>query len=87
MTSRAPMPATLEPAVGSSQALWLSAVSFGIAHYFGTPGGLTAAALSVFMGWILGKAKTETRGLFWAWWIHFLSDVVIFVFIALALAA
>ncbi len=87
MTYRAPMLATLEPAVGSSQALWQTAVLFGVAHYFGTPGGLMGAVLSIFMGWILGKAMLETRGLFWAWWIHFLSDVVIFVFIALALLA
>ena len=82
MTYRAPMLATLEPAVGSTQALWLAAVAFGVAHYFGTPGGLTGAALSIFMGWILGKAMVETRGLFWAWWIHFLSDLVIFAFLA-----
>jgi membrane protease YdiL (CAAX protease family) len=87
MTYRAPMLATLEPAVGSGQALWQSAVLFGVAHYFGTPGGLAGAMLSIFMGWILGKAMLETRGLFWSWWIHFLSDVVIFVFIALALVA
>lgn len=87
MTYRAPMLATLEPAVGSSQALWQSAVLFGVAHYFGIPGGLLGAVLSIFMGWILAKAMLETRGLFWAWWIHFLSDVVIFVFIALALIA
>ena len=41
-------------------------------------------AVAIFMGWILGKAL-ETRGVFWAWWIHFLSDLVIFVFIALTL--
>lgn len=87
LTYRAPMLATLEPAVGSRQALWQSAVLFGVAHYFGVPGGLVGAALSVFMGWILGKAMIETRGLFWAWWIHFLSDVVIFAFLALTLAA
>lgn len=85
MTYRAPMLATLEPAVGSTQAIWLSASLFGVAHYFGTPGGLLGAVLSVFMGWILSKAMAETRGLFWAWWIHFLSDVVIFAFIALTL--
>jgi membrane protease YdiL (CAAX protease family) len=85
MTYRAPMLATLEPAVGSTQALWLSAAFFGIAHYFGTPGGAVGAALSVFMGWILGKSMIETRGLFWAWWIHFLSDVVIFTFLGAAL--
>jgi membrane protease YdiL (CAAX protease family) len=85
MTYRAPMLATLEPAEGSTAALGQSAMFFGIAHYFGTPGGLIGAALSIFMGWILGKAMVETRGLFWPWWIHFLSDVVIFVFLAAGL--
>lgn len=85
MTYRVPMLATLEPVVGGGQALWLSAVFFGIAHYFGTPGGVVGAVLSVFMGWILGKAMIETRGLFWAWWIHFLSDAVIFTFLGLEL--
>lgn len=85
MTYRAPMLATLEPVNGSKHALWMSASFFGIAHYFGTPGGILGAVASIFMGWILGKAMLETRGLFWAWWIHFLSDAVIFAFLALAL--
>ena len=85
MTYRAPMLATLEPLAGSHQSLWMAAYFFGIAHYFGTPGGLLGGFLSIFMGWILGKAMLETRGLFWAWWIHFLSDVVIFTFLSMAL--
>lgn len=85
ITYRAPMLATLEPLVGSRQGLWMSAYFFGIAHYFGTPGGILGGVLSIFMGWILGKAMLETRGLFWAWWIHYLSDVAIFGFLAMAL--
>ena len=85
MTIRAPMLATLEPIGGSKQALWMTAYFFGIAHYFGTPGGILGGVLSIFMGWILGKAMLETRGLFWAWWIHFLSDVVIFFFLTASL--
>lgn len=84
-TYRAPMLATLEPVGGSKQALWLSAYFFGIAHYFGTPGGLIGGLLSIFMGWILGKGMLETRGLFWTWWIHFLSDIAIFTFLTAAL--
>lgn len=83
MTYRAPMLATLEPVLGGTQAVWMAAVLFGTAHYYGM--GLVGAVLSVFMGWLLGKAMVETRGLFWAWWIHFLSDVVIFTFLAVAL--
>jgi membrane protease YdiL (CAAX protease family) len=85
ITFRVPMLATLEPVGGSRQALWISAFFFGIAHYFGTPGGILGGILSIFMGWILGKAMLETRGLLWAWWIHFLSDVVIFFFLTVAL--
>ena len=85
MTFRAPMLATLEPLGGSRQALWMAAYFFGIAHYFGIPGGLLGGFLSIFMGWILGKAMLETRGLFWSWWIHFLSDIVIFTFLSMAL--
>jgi hypothetical protein len=76
-TFRVPMWATLEPVGGSRQTLWISARSFGMAHYVGTPGGL--------VGWILGKSMVETRGLFWAWWIHFLSDAAIFTFLGAAL--
>ena len=71
ITYRAPMLATLETVSGSKHALWMSAYFFGIAHYFGTPGGILGGILSLFMGWILGKGMVETRGLFWAWWIHF----------------
>ncbi len=79
------MLATLEPVCGSKNALWISACFFGIAHYFGTPGGISGVVASTFMGWILGKVMIETRGLFWAWWIHFLSDIVIFFFLAASL--
>ena len=85
ITFRSPMLAALEPVGGSKQALWMSAYFFGIAHFFGTPGGIAGGIASIFMGWILGKAMVETRGFFWTWWIHFLSDVVIFTFLTLAL--
>jgi hypothetical protein len=85
ITYRSPMLATLEPVGGSQQALWMAAYFFGIAHYFGTPGGILGGIASIFMGWILGKGMVETRGFFWTWWIHFLSDVVIFSFLTVAL--
>lgn len=87
ITYRSPMLTTLEPVGGSKWALWQAAYFFGIAHYFGTPGGLLGGILSIFMGWILGKGMVETRGLFWTWWIHFLSDIAIFTFLTAALLA
>jgi hypothetical protein len=85
ITYRSSMLATLESVAGSKQALWISAYFFGIGHYFGTPGGIIGGIASIFMGWILGKGMIETRGFVWTWWIHFLSDVVIFTFLAMAL--
>lgn len=85
MTYRSPILTTLEPIGGSRQAMWMAAYFFGIAHYFGTPGGLIGGILSVFMGWILGKGMVETRGLFWSWWVHFLADIAIFTFMTTAL--
>lgn len=85
MIFRAPMLATLEPVSGSLNALWMAAYFFGISHYFGIPSGILGAIASIFMGWILSKAMIETRGLFWSWWIHLLSDIVIFSFLTMGL--
>lgn len=56
----------------------VSGLIFGIPHYFGTPGGPVGAVMALFMGWFLAKSVIETRGIFWAWFIHFLQDVIIF---------
>ncbi|NMB90469.1 MAG: CPBP family intramembrane metalloprotease [Chloroflexi bacterium] len=82
MVYRVSILATLEGAIGRRHAWWASAVFFGVAHFYGVPGGWSGILLATFMGWILAKAMLETRGFFWAWWIHFLQDVVIFFFIA-----
>lgn len=54
-----------------------AALIFGIPHYLGTPGGPVGALMAGFLGWLLAKSLVETRGVFWAWFIHFLQDVVI----------
>jgi hypothetical protein len=83
MTFRAPMLATLEPFTGTKQAWAMSALFFGIAHFYGVPYGFLGVGLATLNGWLLGKAMLETRGMFWAWWMHFLQDIVIFTFIAM----
>ncbi len=55
----------------------LSAVIFGIAHYGGTPGGFAGVLMAGLLGYVLSKSLYETRGVFWAWWIHFWQDVII----------
>lgn len=54
-----------------------SGILFGSVHYFGTPGGLVGVFVAGFLGWLLAKSILETKGFFWAWFIHFLQDIVI----------
>lgn len=75
--------ATTEPIVGSAQAVWLSAVYFGIGHFYGVPYGIVGVLLSTFFGYLLGKSLVETRGLAWAWGIHILADIWVFTFMAI----
>ncbi|NJD60673.1 MAG: hypothetical protein C3F13_00200 [Anaerolineales bacterium] len=83
MIYRAPWLSTLEVPVGAVQALLITAVYFGIAHYYGVPYGIVGVIMSFIPGWLMGKSMLETRGFTWAWVIHFCMDVVVFTFIAL----
>jgi membrane protease YdiL (CAAX protease family) len=68
----------LATALGKHQALLLLGTVFGINHYYGTPDGLAAVVLGVFLGWFLGKSVLETRGIGFALGLHVLLDVVVF---------
>lgn len=59
-----------------------SGLIFGIPHFFGTPGGPLGSLMAGFMGWLLAKSMLETEGFFWAWFVHFLQDVIIFMVLA-----
>jgi membrane protease YdiL (CAAX protease family) len=58
--------------------LIISAVLFGLPHYFGNPGGVVGIFMSGALGYILCKATIETKGMGIAWSIHFVQDVIIF---------
>jgi membrane protease YdiL (CAAX protease family) len=76
---------TLNEVIGKTQTLLMSAVFFGLAHYlYGSPPGLIGFLMTGFLAWLIGKSVLETRGLFWAWFIHFCPDVVIFASYALS---
>jgi len=83
MTYKASFLSVLEGPVGPQQALYMVAIFFGIAHYYGVPYGVVGVILATFLGWILAKSMQETRGFFWAWFIHFWQDVWIFSFLAI----
>jgi len=83
VTYKASFLSVLESPVGPRQALYMVAAYFGIGHYYGVPYGVVGVLLATFLGWILAKSMQETRGLFWAWFIHFWQDVWIFSFMAI----
>lgn len=83
MSYKAAFLSVLESPLGPRQALYMTAVFFGIGHYYGVPYGVIGVLLATFLGWILAKSMQETRGMFWAWFIHFWQDVWIFSFMAL----
>lgn len=81
---RAALLSQLEKPLGKEGALWLTAVWFGLGHFYGAPPGVAGVFMAGLLAYLLGKSMLETRGFFWAWLIHFLQDVVIFTFFAMA---
>lgn len=55
----------------------ISGVVFGAPHYFGMPSGVVGVLMAGFLGWLLALSLVETQGLFLAWVIHFVQDIVI----------
>lgn len=80
---RAVLLARLSPVLGPAQSLWLTSVRFGVGHWFGNPSGPIGAGAATLAGWFWGKSILETRGLFWAWVIHAIQDVVIYSLVAM----
>ncbi len=82
MLYRAPWLGALEGPIGPGQALLMTAVYFGLGHFYGVPYGVPGVILAFIPGWLMGKAMLETRGFFWAWFIHIWMDMVVFFFMA-----
>ena len=77
MLTRFTLAAGLDGVQSKAQICLWSAAIFGGVHFFGTPGGIMGVLMAGFLGWLLAKSVVETRGFGWAWFIHFLQDVVI----------
>jgi membrane protease YdiL (CAAX protease family) len=77
--------ATLVGVVGPGQAILMTSVWFGLAHYFNSvPEGAVGVIQSGILALLLGRAMVTTRGLGWPWIIHMALDVVVFASIAMA---
>lgn len=87
MSYRAGPLSALQEVINSQQALLMTAVFFGIGHYYGVPYGIVGMIMASLLGWLLGKSMLETKGFAWAWFIHFLQDVLIFSFMAIGSVA
>jgi uncharacterized protein len=83
MNYRATVLGALNNVTTGPQAVMLAALFFGIGHYYGVPYGIIGVLMAWFLGWLLGKSMIESKGFFWAWFIHFLQDVAIFSFMAI----
>jgi membrane protease YdiL (CAAX protease family) len=75
---------TLPALFGKAQALLMTAVYFGLEHYYGNPPALSGVLLATFLGYLLGKSMLETGGSRWAWLIHWLQDIIIFSFLVMS---
>lgn len=61
----------------------VAAAFFGVAHYYGAPGGILGIFMSGLLGWYMCRSMYETQGFVTAWVIHFFQDIVIFSTIAI----
>ena len=67
----------LKDIITPSTIFLISAVLFGIPHFGGMPSGVIGVVMAGILGFVSAKSVYETQGIFWAWFIHFLQDVVI----------
>ena len=75
----------LQRAIAPSAGVLILAAWFGLGHYYGgIPSGLYGALLTGAVALLFGRAMIETRGLAWPLALHFVGDLVIYVFLALA---
>jgi membrane protease YdiL (CAAX protease family) len=79
--------ARLKHLVPEKESVLLTACFFGLAHYYGQPSGPIGVVLAGIAGWLWGKSMIETRGWTWAFAIHMVQDIVIFVFLAMTPSA
>lgn len=72
-------------AVGKRQAIWMTAVWFGLGHYYGgIPSGLPGAVFLTLIAFLFGKAMLETKGIVMPVFIHLWGDLLVYAVLAMA---
>ena len=88
MVYRAAPLSQLVPLISPGAANAITAVWFGLGHFYGgIPAGPVGAIQAGLVGLLFGKAMLETRGMAMPVLMHWLIDVVIYTFLTLAPAS
>jgi membrane protease YdiL (CAAX protease family) len=70
--------------IGSTQAIWLTAIWFGLGHYYGgNLGGAVYTRMAGSVAILFGKAMVETRDIVLPMLMHMLINAAIYLFLAL----
>lgn len=85
---RASLLGDLQKAIGSDQAIWLTATFFGFAHYFGgQPAGIPGVLIGGLLGALFAKCMLDSKSIIVPWFIHFCQNAVIYAFWAIGSVA
>ena len=85
MAFRAAPLSQLVQVVGEGQAVWLTAVWFGLGHYYGgIPSGPMGAIFLSFIALLFGRAMLETKGITMPIFIHLFGDIVVYSLLAMS---
>lgn len=88
MVYRAAPLSQLVPVISQGHANWITAVWFGLGHFYGGfPSGPLGAAQAALVGLLFGKAMLATRGIVLPVLLHMLVDTIIYLFVAMAAVA
>jgi membrane protease YdiL (CAAX protease family) len=88
MQFRASLLGELQKAISPDQSIWLTAVFFGMAHYFGgAPAGIPGVLIAGLLGALFAKCMLGSKGIAVPWFIHFCQNAVIYAFWAIGYVA
>jgi len=81
---RASLLGDLNGPLGEGNAIWITAVFFGFAHYFGgAPSGIPGVLITGMLGALFAWGMLGSRGIVVPWFIHFCQNAVIYAFWAI----